>query len=169
MFDDSLFSTRMEGLAEVKQYIKGLGIDVGCGTNRVHPHIMSLDAQPDKRYADACIVWNCKDLEVFQEQTFDFIFSSHCLEDFEDIPKVFRRWFSRLKVGGVMILLLPDMENGRYPRVEDGGNPSHRVNVGPDYFRYKVLASSGLPHKVLQIDTVSHSTATFDVVIQRTG
>jgi hypothetical protein len=33
----------------------------------------------------------------------------------------------------------------------------------------KILSEGKTPIKVLQIDTVPHTTATFDVVIERTG
>ena len=54
------------------------GIDVGCGTNRLCPDIVSIDQQADPRYANAQIVWNCYDLEIFTDNKLDFIFSSHC-------------------------------------------------------------------------------------------
>ena len=35
------------------------GIDVGCGTARISDMILSIDRQPDYRYAHAQIVWDC--------------------------------------------------------------------------------------------------------------
>lgn len=167
MYNDQYFTESMEGLAQVKDWFFGKCVDVGCGTKPVHQHVLTVDHNADRRYAYADIVHDCKDLSCFAPDTFDTIFSSHCIEDFENIPEVFRAWFTRLKIGGVMVLLLPDMENGRYPRVGDpAGNPSHRINVGPEYFRC-LLIESGLDYAIEQIDTVPHDTTTFDLVVRR--
>ena len=171
-YNIDLYAKNIEGLSDVTKYLVGEGFDIGCGTRRAHPDIKTVDRQPDKRYADADIVYDCKDLECFEPSSLDFIFSSHCLEDFDNIPKVFGDWFNRLKKGGVIVLLLPDMEtkrengNTRYPRIEDGGNPSHKTNVGPIWFR-AMLEKSGLDYEILQINTVAQHTSSFDVVIKR--
>ena len=87
----------------IQKFIKGKGVDVGCGTNRLSPDVLAIDRQGDKRYALADVVHDCHDLEVgrtvefkgqvysFGDNSLDFIFSSHCLEDFEDIPTVFMK------------------------------------------------------------------------------
>jgi SAM-dependent methyltransferase len=168
----------------IEKYLKGHGVDVGCGTNRLSPDILSLDQQPDKRYAHADVVHDCHDLEYntkitfkdedyeFKDGEFDFIFSSHCLEDFEDIPVVFLNWWKKLKPNGLMLLLLPDMQGGRYPTVEDYkgsgiGNPAHKTNVGKE-FMFKMLKDLDLEHEIVQVDTLPHDkTCTIDFVIRK--
>lgn len=157
------------------------GIDVGCGTSRINENILSIDQQPDLRYAHAQFVHNCHDLEIFKDYSLDFIFSSHCIEDFDDIPVVFMNWWNKLKIDGLMLLLLPDMElcdcefckgKSRYPRVEDpNGNPSHRTNVGKK-FMTEMLTSlkekENIHYEVLQIDTIPHNaTSSIDFVIKK--
>ena len=109
-------------LTIIKDYLDGHGVDVGCGTNRISPEILSIDQQGNKKYAHADIVHDCHDLDIteskewnehvytFGDNTLDFIFSSHCLEDFDDIETVFMNWWRKLKPNGYMLLLLPDME-----------------------------------------------------------
>lgn len=150
------------------------GLDVGCGTSRIDDMITSVDNQPDYRYANAQMVWDCKDLEIFSDNVLDFIFSSHCLEDFEDIPAVFCNWWRKLKPkAGLMLLLLPDIEGGRYPKVgAPGGNPSHRTNVGKNYVLNMLtsLREKGLIRKyaVLQCDTIPHNeSSSIDFVIRK--
>lgn len=165
----------------VKENRFGNGIDVGCGTSRIDNMIVSIDRQANYMYAHSQLVWNCKDLELFTDNVFDFIFSSHCLEDFEDIPQVFKAWWKKLKIGGYMLLLLPDMEkcdcqfcNGktRYATIEDYkangvGNPSHRTNVGKKYIT-SMLEKSGLSYKIEQIDTIPHYVScSIDFVIKK--
>ena len=168
----------------IEKFLIGKGIDVGCGTNRLSEGILSIDQQPDKRYAHADVVHNCHDLEItksvefngevyhFKDGEFDFIFSSHCLEDFEDIPVVFANWWKKLKPNGLMLLLLPDMQGGRYPTVEDyqrekKGNPAHKTNVGKE-FMLKMLDELGVQYEMVQMDTLEHNkTCSIDFVIKK--
>lgn len=67
---------------------------------------------------------------------------------------------------GHIVLLMPDMEGGRYWTVEEGGNPSHKVNVGKP-FMYRIMPS--LPKlRIIQIDTIPHDrSCTIDVVLRK--
>lgn len=166
----------------ILKFLVGKGVDIGCGTNRISHAILAIDRNDNQAYAHADVVHDCKDLEIgktiehngnvysFQDDSLDFIFSSHCLEDFEDIATVFKAWWRKIRPGGLMVLLLPDMENRRYPRVgELGGNPSHRVNVGPKYMM-DMLGNSCLSYEVLQCDTLPRDrTCTFDIIIKKKG
>lgn len=148
------------------------GVDVGCGTARIDDMIVSIDQQPDYRYAHAQFVWDCRNLEIFADNALDFIFSSHCLEDFENIPEVFMAWWKKLKFDGLMLLLLPDMETGRYPRVDDPrGNPSHRTNTGKNYIcsmLESLRAASRIEYEILQMDTIPHNvSSSIDFVIKK--
>jgi predicted SAM-dependent methyltransferase len=161
------------------------GVDVGCGTCRVSDMIPSIDQQPDYKYAHAQWVWNCHDLDIFADGKLDFIVSSHCLEDFEDIQIVFKNWWRKLKNNGMMLLLLPDMEkcdcqfcNGhsRYASIEDykatgQGNPSHRSNVGKKYITSMLddLKCRGeINYKIEQMDTIPHNVScSIDFVIRK--
>jgi predicted SAM-dependent methyltransferase len=157
------------------------GVDVGCGTNRLSPGILSIDAQGDPRYSHAMLVHDCHDLNIFNNNVFDFIFSSHCLEDFSDIYIVFENWWQKIKPYGMMILLLPDMNNcncvfckgkSRYPKVgEANGNPSHKTNITKKYI-HDMLQSfaerNKIKYKILQEDTIPHNeSCTIDFVIQK--
>lgn len=147
------------------------GIDVGCGTARADDMIISIDQQPDYRYAHAQLVWDCSNLDLFSDNKLDFIFSSHVLEDFEDIPKVFYNWWQKIKPNGMMLLLLPDMEVGRYAKVGEGGNPSHRTNVGKAFMEHmlETFRKDGkLEYEMLQCDTIPHNeSSSIDFVIKK--
>jgi predicted SAM-dependent methyltransferase len=170
------------------------GVDVGCGTNRIAEDgdlpenekvkstgIISIDKQGDPRYASAQLVWNCIDLEIFNDNKLDFIFSSHCLEDFQNISEVFHNWWRKIKPNGLMILLLPDMENcscehcknnSRYPKVEDDkGNPAHRINTGKIFMEKMLqglLERNKIKYEMLQIDTIPHNeSCSIDFVIKK--
>lgn len=158
------------------------GIDVGAGTSRCDDMIVSIDQQPDYRYAHAQLVWDCANLEIFANDKLDFIFSSHCLEDFEDIPTVFCNWWKKLKIGGLMLLLLPSMEicncefckgKSRYvPVGSPNGNPSHRTNTGRQFLE-KMLADLKKSDRIIdyaveQIDSIPHNeSSSVDIVIRK--
>lgn len=189
----------------IESYLHGKGIDVGCGTNRLSPDILALDRQPNKAYSHADIVHDCKDLEYgkpfewkgeayhFDDNEFDFIFSSHVLEDFPNIPEVFMNWWKKLKPNGYMLLLLPDMEpckcdlcsrkeqveyrknqglSARYWTIEDHkkngkGNPAHQTDVGMN-FMLKMLKELPIEYKMIQADTLPHDkTCSIDFVIKK--
>lgn len=158
-----------EEFNRVIKYCKGLGVDVGCGTNRLDKSVLALDhyphvAKPDEMGANDMVV-NCAKLP-FRDGTMDYVFSSHCLEDFkpEQIKEVFLEWLRVIKKGGYLVLLLPDMQGGRYPKVGDKeSNPSHMVNVGVQYMEDLI---KGLNVEVVQKNTIDFSF-TFDFVIKK--
>ena len=179
--EGTIFMNENSARDEFEKYLKkwtivnnrfGNGVDVGCGTSRIDSMITSIDQQPNYQFAHAQFVWNCHDLELFNNGVLDFIFSSHCLEDFEDIPTVFMNWWRKLKIGGAMLLLLPDMENGRYPKVgQPNGNPSHKTDVGKNYiigmlngFQSREL----IKYELLQCDTIPHNvSSSIDFAIKK--
>ena len=81
------------------QLCKGKGIDVGCGKwplKGALPHDLE----------------NGKKAEELPEESFDYIFSSHCLEHLHNPVQVLSHWKERLKPDGTLFLYLPhpDME-----------------------------------------------------------
>jgi hypothetical protein len=97
---------------------------------------------------------------------FGWVFSSHMVEDLptEDaIVNCLNNWKTLVVSGGFIVLLLPDMQGGRYPTVAQGGNPSHRVDVGVPFIMSILPRLKGL--NLVQIDTIPHDkSCTFDVV-----
>ncbi len=81
-----------------KHFCKGYGIDIGC--NRIEW------AFPGADVVDPLI--NDQDALNFPQFDLDYIFSSHCLEHIDDWVHVMDHWYSRLRVGGVLFLYLPD-------------------------------------------------------------
>jgi len=90
--------------------LNGEGIDIGAGSDPVSETALAFDLG----YGDA----NRAD-EYFDRQ-FDYVFSSHCLEHMHDPVNAFKRWWSLVKKGGYMIILVPDedlYEQGYWPSV----------------------------------------------------
>ena len=75
----------------MRPYIKGLGLEIGTGTNRLSPTVLGID---NYNHVDADMVWDCAPEQdgkqyyqpyPFKDERFDFVFSSHVLEDFNPI------------------------------------------------------------------------------------
>lgn len=177
----------------MRPFIKGLGLEIGTGTNRLSPTVLGID---NYNHVDADMVWDCMAEKEghhyycpypFKDERFDFVFSSHVLEDFSPvvIQMVFDEWLRLVKPGGHLILLVPDMEGGRYPdwdekfteedeEVKEGkrqvgelkGNPSHRCTMGLTLL-HKLQQESKYKSEIVCEDTVPHTTMTIDFVVKK--
>jgi len=81
-----------------KHFCKGKGVDIGC---------YNIEwAYPGAEIVDPVINgYNALD---FPYDNLDYIFSSHCLEHVYDWVDVLDYWTSKLNIGGVLFLYLPD-------------------------------------------------------------
>jgi SAM-dependent methyltransferase len=85
-------------------YFSGNGIDIGCGRDilddRVFTNIRSV--QPyDRPHGDANLMANIED------DTFDFVYSSHCLEHMVDPELALKNWIRICKPGGYVVVAVP--------------------------------------------------------------
>ena len=116
-------------------YTRGLGYDIGCGSEKVWPHAIGIDNRkdtamfgiqmnPDLTVPDAC------ELKLLASSQADWVFSSHLLEHIEDHGKALKEWWRVLKDGGYLILYLP--HKNLYPNIgQDGANPDHKHDFLP--------------------------------------
>ena len=110
-------------------YCRGRGIDIGVG------RIDSVGADPllpdidtwDKDNGDATFMIGV------QDETYDFVYSSHCLEHIENPALALKNWFRILKPGGFLLLYVPhrDLYESRteLPSVWNG---DHKFFLLPD-------------------------------------
>ena len=160
----------------VEKYLQGKGLDMGCGNcPLLKENCLHIDRSPQPTAIEQVGENNViiTDAVNYQsEEKVDYIFSSHMVEDLPDrqaIIDCLNGWAERLlKPEGFIVLLLPDMQGGRYPTVESGGNPSHQVNVGYKFIKYNIL--NDLKKLSLeQLDTIPYEkSASIDVVFMRT-
>lgn len=78
---------------------RGSGVDIGC--------MKKEWAFPGAELVDPAIEENCHALN-FPQKDLDYIFSSHCLEHIDCWVDAMDYWYSKLKIGGVLFLYLPD-------------------------------------------------------------
>ncbi|MCF8082759.1 MAG: class I SAM-dependent methyltransferase [Deltaproteobacteria bacterium] len=100
----------------VERYIQGVGIDIGYGGDSIsktsinidlpHPYT-SVGSDPQHLSGDA------RSLHWFADNVMDYVYSSHLLEDFENMGPVLDEWLRVLRQGGNLILNLPDEKKYR--------------------------------------------------------
>lgn len=97
--------------------LKGTGIDIGSGGDPVFPYAQSFDQENgDANY-----------ITKYVHDTFDFVYSSHCLEHIYDPKKTILEWWKLVKPGGHLFVTVPDedlYEQGVFP---SRFNPDHKV------------------------------------------
>ncbi|WP_345993145.1 class I SAM-dependent methyltransferase [Sulfurimonas sp. HSL-1716] len=101
------------------RYFNGEGIDIGGKPDPfsqyigVFPLVRSVKIW-DLEDGDAQKMQNCED------ESFDFVVSSHCLEHMVDVYEAFQNWLRITKKGGYLIITVPDedmYEQKQWPSV----------------------------------------------------
>lgn len=134
------------------QFCHGDGLDVGYGGDPIVRNAICMDlespyatyrANPQHLHGDARnLIWFC-------DESLDFVYSSHVLEDFEDTSVVISEWLRVIKKGGHLVLYLPDEPTFR----------RHCERTGQRYNTHHIHSDFGL-------DFVKHAIGTrSDVVV----
>jgi predicted SAM-dependent methyltransferase len=118
----------------LSRFCKGDGVDLGYGGSTIMPTAITVDMEhgpytnlnddPQHLHGDA------RDLYWFQNGVLDYVYSSALLEDFEPhtMLGVLKEWLRVLKVGGNLILYLPDEQVYREfcASIGEPSNPGHQ-------------------------------------------
>jgi len=81
------------------KYLKGRGIDIGCGTDPLRvPGILMWDTEDG----------DAQTMGGLPDDTYDFVYSSHCLEHLDDVPTALASWSRILKPGGFLYIVVPE-------------------------------------------------------------
>ena len=105
---DSRYATR---------YLVGNGIDIGAGPDSI-AHYYELFP-----LMKSCRGWDLQDgdaelMSTVEDNSFDFVHSSHCLEHMRNPSVALDNWLRILKPGGYIVCLIPDedlYEQGQFP------------------------------------------------------
>jgi len=97
----------------VLEYCQGYGCDIGFGGDKVKKlDCIGIDyAQPYTTTGQDPVDIACdvmKEKIPVPDDTFDYVYSSHMIEDVEDTSSVLQEFIRILKPGGNLILVFPD-------------------------------------------------------------
>lgn len=113
---------------DVIPYLRGRGLDIGCGPWKIFPHCVGVDQAVG---GGADIILPATKLDIFHDELMDFVFSSHTLEDIVDTISTLKEWWRLLRVGGYLVLYLPHKDF--YPNIgKEGANPAHKHDFAPN-------------------------------------
>ena len=145
-------------------YLCGRGLDLGCGPWKVSEsrslanECIGVDLMPGSD-----VIWDIGHLDCFSDERFDYVYSSHALEDEFYTEPVLKEWWRLVQPGGYLILYLPltkkvAKELGRedwehfYPNMgEEGANPNHKQDLNPMEID-KIIEHNG--HARLEVDEI---------------
>ena len=109
------------------KYCVGDGIDIGSAGEPVVPSAIQVELPtPYSTLGDMSRInlhGTGRNLNWFADRVLDYVYSSHLLEDFADWPIVVTEWCRPVKVGGYLIILVPEQE--RWEKAVAGGQPDN--------------------------------------------
>lgn len=88
----------------VLPYCVGDGVDLGCGRDKVTPATLGVDDDP---WPEAGVLADVSGPLPFDDGKFDYVYSSHALEDLSDTAATLREWTRILRPGGHLTLMVP--------------------------------------------------------------
>lgn len=113
--------------ALVTPFTSGCGIDIGYGGDSVSRSTINIDLPaPYTRLGDYPLHLRgdgC-DLVWFRDGVLDYVYSSHLLEDFEDMETILTEWLRVIKPRGRLILCMPDEQKYRAHCKKIGEDPN---------------------------------------------
>ena len=108
-------------------YLKGQGIDIGCGNDKVTPDADGWDLYQAGHEGDATF------MEGVTDEKYDWVYSSHCLEHVSDQRQALKSWWRILRHGGHLLLYVPHRDlYEKKERPPSHWNPEHTVFFVPD-------------------------------------
>lgn len=115
---------------ETVKYCQGNGVDLGCGGDPIVPRALAVDLPPAAAetytttdFERGVIQWrgDVRRLPWFADDSLDYVYSSHVLEDFSDWREVLVEWGRVVRPGGYLVILVPDQQ--RWAMAVGAGQP----------------------------------------------
>jgi len=162
------------------KYCRGSGLDIGCGNSILKSKILPLQVKAfDQIFGDGDATY----LKGLEDESFDYVHSSHCLEHIEDLRTCIKNWWRVLKPNGYLLLLLPhrDLYEKR-KELPSRWNLDHKHFFLPDFneapntiaivpFLGQILSElkSGTNYRFISATTLQEEVSIKDPGIHSTG
>ena len=109
--DEARKTNALRGEDFIRKYLSGKVIDIGAGKDLVCEHAERFDRDD----GDANVISRFRPANHY-----DAVHSSHCLEHMRDPAAALREWWSLVKPGGYLVVVVPDedlYEQGIWPSI----------------------------------------------------
>lgn len=133
--EKTIVSETSSRLNLLKPYCQGNGIDIGSQGSPVNINSIQIEFDRSRFDEDVPIHWE-GDGTInlpFKDNVLDYVYSSHLIEDYEDWTPILNEWNRVIKIGGYIVIMVPDKEIFR-DRVKNGQpdnlNHKHESYVG---------------------------------------
>lgn len=156
--------------ATLARFCEGDGVDIGFGGDPIVPSAIAMDLP--ERYASykknpQHLHGDAADLRWFRDESLDYVFSSHVLEDFEDTGAVVREWLRVLRPGGRLVLFLPDEQTYRAHCRRNGKKPNeHHVHDNFGLHHVKSCLPAGVE---IEYERFPVGIYSFELVVRKTA
>lgn len=163
--DEASKTNSIRNSAFRERYLKGRVIDIGCGRDLVCTNAEPFDL-PD---GDAQLIASLR-----ENNAYDTVHSSHCLEHMQDPVGALAQWWSLVKPGGHLIIVVPDedlYEQGFWPsRFNHDHKATFRLDKisswSPVSHDIRALIASLPDAEILEIDRQDQN---YDYALQAKG
>lgn len=143
----------------------GLGIEVGCGHSKTSDDILAGDLvkkgdvtnSVEGYTSEADIVIDATALSLFEDETFDFIISSHMIEHIEHDEMLIQCWLKKLKKDGILIIMTPDARYWDH-------SPDHVREYTPNQLRELF---SKFDVTILELDTADWHRTELNIIVRK--
>jgi ADP-heptose:LPS heptosyltransferase len=138
----------------IAPFVYGHGVDLGCGCWKLkvektrETSCLGVDGGfSSMACKEADLIADVSNLTMLTDESFDYVYSSHTLEDMHYTEAVLMEWWRLVKLGGNLILYLPltrkvakemgreDWENFYPNKGEEGANIYHQCDFHPQEIR----------------------------------
>jgi len=154
--DQRTHPERLWVMTQLENYVGKVILDLGCGRHKTIPEAIGIDIEPVADIQSDISKIN------FPDNMADFVISRHSLEHLIDPIVALKEWHRVLKVGGRLIIVLPDHEFvDTMSREVSGGKHLHA------YTRQSFLnLLETTPFKVIKVETVMDDWS-FGLVLEK--
>lgn len=158
--------------SRLAKYCVGNGLDIGFGGYSINDTAITLDKKiphVDFGFRKTNFIGDACDLSWLRDNSLDYIFSSHVLEDFENTLIILLEWIRVLKVGGRLVLYLPDQKSYSSYCLEKGQspNPNHKIDDFSLSYIKQIIKNIPYCRVIHCLDKVNDYS--FEIVIEKTN
>lgn len=147
------------------KYCRGQGLDLGCGNVKIKSDAIGIDLLSPS--ADMNI--DARLMPCYSDEHFDYVYSSHLLEEIEDTESTLREWLRITKNNGYIVLYQADKDY-YYPLGDPRCNQCHKHHFGWEdlWTIFQKIDNVELVHHARYSQEPDNEWS-FELVVKKTG